>query len=417
MNGANVSGINFTGAAQTWSISGTITPSSAATGATVSLSGPASATVTPNASGNFIFSGLANGSYTVMPTEAGYTFNPSSQTTAISGASVPGVNFTAQTAGTQTLAVDAISSQGLTTKATTVSTAAFSTNFGNELLLAFIAGDYLSGTNTTVTGVTGAGLTWALVKRTNVQSGTAELWRAFAPTSLSGVTVTATLSQSVVSSITVMSFSGVDGTGSNGSGAIGATATANAKTGAPSASLVSTRNNSLMLGVGNDFDNAIARTVGPAQSLVYQLLTSTGDTYWVQRQTNPTPVSGTAVTINDTAPMSDRYNLSLVEVLPAGSGGVATPPNVSVTSPAPNATVSGQTTISASASDPYNSILGVQFLVDGSNLGAEGNFCSLLVNLGHDGFEWNTHAGCGRVQLRRPECHIRSDYSHRQQFR
>ena len=371
VNGANVSGINFTGAAQTWSISGTITPSSAATGATVSLSGAASATVTPNASGNFTFSGLANGSYTVTPTEGGYTFNPSSQTTAISAASVTGVNFTAQTAGTQTLAVDAISSQGLTSNATTVSTAAFSTNFGNELLLAFIAGDYLSGTNTTVTGVTGAGLTWALVKRTNVQSGTAELWRAFAPTSLSGVTVTATLSQSVVSSITVMSFSGADGTGSNGSGAIGATATANAKTGAPSASLVSTRNNSLMLGVGNDFDNAIARTVGPAQSLVYQLLTSTGDTYWVQRQTNTTPVSGTAVTINDTAPMSDRYNLSLVEVLPAGSGGVATPPNVSMTSPAPNATVSGQTTISASASDPYNSILGVQFLVDGSNLGAE----------------------------------------------
>ena len=132
----------------------------------------------------------------------------------------------------------------------------------------------------------------------------AELWRAFAPTSLSGVTVTATLSQSVVSSITVMSFIGVDGTGSNGSGAIGATATANAKTGAPSASLVTTRNNSLVLGVGNDFDNAIARSVGPAQSLVYQILTSTGDTYWVQRQNNPTPVSGTAVTINDTAPMA-----------------------------------------------------------------------------------------------------------------
>ena len=199
-----------------------------------------------------------------------------------------------------------------------MSTPAFSTNSGNELLLAFIAGDYFSGTNTTVTGVTGAGLTWALVKRTNVQSGTAEIWRAFAPTSLSGVTVTATLSQSVVSSITVVSFSGADGTGSNGSGAIGATATANASTGAPSASVVSTRNNSLVLGVGNDFDNAIARTAGPAQTLVYQVLTSTGDTYWVQRQNNSTPVSGTTVMINDTAPTGDRYNLSLVEVLPAG---------------------------------------------------------------------------------------------------
>jgi hypothetical protein len=36
------------------------------------------------------------------------------------------------------------------------------------------------------------------------------------------------LSQSVVSSITVMSFKGVDTTGTNGSGAIGATGTGNA---------------------------------------------------------------------------------------------------------------------------------------------------------------------------------------------
>ncbi len=371
VNGANVSGINFTGAAQTWSISGTISPSSAATGATVTLSGAASATASPDASGNYTFSALANGSYTVTPTKGGYTFSPSSQTTAVNGGAVTDLNFTAQTAGTQTLAVDATSSRVLTSKARTVSTLAFSTNSGNELLLAFIAGDYISGTNTTVTGVTGAGLTWALVRRTNVQSGTAEIWRAFAPTSLAGVTVTATLSQSVVSSITVVSFSGADGTGSNGSGAIGATATASATSGAPSASLVTSRSNSLVLGVGNDFDNAIARTAGPGQSLVYQILTSTGDTYWVQRQNNTTPVSGTTVAINDTAPTGDRYNLSLVEVLPAGSGGVATPPNVSMTSPAANATVSGQTTMSASATDPYNSILGVQFLLDGNNLGAE----------------------------------------------
>ena len=371
VNGANLSGINFSGAAQTWTISGTVSPSSAASGATVTLSGTASATTTPDSSGNFTFSGLANGMYTVTPTEGGYTFSPSSVTTAVNGANVSNVNFAAQTAGTATLAIDATSSRALTSKALTVSTPAFSTNVGNELLLAFVAGDYLSGTNTTVSNVTGGGLTWALVKRANGQSGTAEIWRAFAPTSLSGVTVTATLSQSVVSSITVVSFTGADATGSNGSGAIGATASASAGSGAPSASLVTTRNNSLVMGVGNDFDNALARTPGPTQSLVYQVLTSTGDTYWVQRQNNATPLSGTTVAINDTAPTGDRYNLSLVEVLPAGSGGAATPPSVSMIAPAPNATVSGQTTISASASDPYNSILGVQFLLDGNNLGAE----------------------------------------------
>jgi Domain of unknown function (DUF1929)/Bacterial Ig domain/Glyoxal oxidase N-terminus/SdrD B-like domain/Kelch motif/Prealbumin-like fold domain len=371
VNNANVSGINFTGTAQTWSISGTISPSSAATGATVTLSGASSGAVTPDASGNYSFTGLANGSYTVTPTEGGYTFSPSSQSTTVNGASVSNLNFTAQTAGTSTLVIDATSSRGLTSKATTVSTPTFSTNAGNELLLAFVAGDYISGTNTTVTGVTGAGLTWALVKRINTQSGTSEIWRAFAPTSLSGVTVTATLSQSVVSSITVMSFMGADATGSNGSGAIGATASVSAVTGAPSASLKTTRNNSLVLGVGNDFDNALTRVAGSAQTLVFQILTSTGDTYWVQRQNNATPVSGTTVTINDTSPTGDRYNLALVEVLPGGSGGVATPPSVSIVAPAQNATVSGQTTVSANATDPYNSILGVQFQLDGSNLGAE----------------------------------------------
>src|SRR6202022_1488620 len=41
------------------------------------------------------------------------------------------------------------------------------------------------------------------------------------------------------------------------------------------------------------------------------------NTYWVQRQSGTTAVSGTSVTSNDTAPASDRYNLSIVEVLPA----------------------------------------------------------------------------------------------------
>src|SRR6516225_11653851 len=39
-----------------------------------------------------------------------------------------------------------------------ITTPAFSTTSGNELLLAFIATGYLSGANTTVTGVSGAGL-------------------------------------------------------------------------------------------------------------------------------------------------------------------------------------------------------------------------------------------------------------------
>jgi hypothetical protein len=46
---------------QTWSISGTISPASLGAGTTVGLSGAATATVTADSSGNYFFSGLANG--------------------------------------------------------------------------------------------------------------------------------------------------------------------------------------------------------------------------------------------------------------------------------------------------------------------------------------------------------------------
>ncbi len=215
------------------------------------------------------------------------------------------------------LAIDATVPTDNGSPSTTINSPAFSTKAGNELLLAFISADSVKSPNTSVTNVTGAGLTWVLVGRTNVQSGTSEIWRAFAPTALSNVTVTATLSQSVASSMTVMTFLGVDTSGTNGSGAIGAIGTKNASSGAPTASLVTTRNNSWVFGVGDDFDNAIARTPGTSQTLVHQDLAPVGDTYWVQRQNSPTPLSGTSVIINDTAPTGDRYNLTICEVLPA----------------------------------------------------------------------------------------------------
>jgi len=200
------------------------------------------------------------------------------------------------------------------TNATTLVSGAFSTTSANELLLAFISADYRTGANTTVTGVAGGGLTWVLVKRTNTQSGSSEIWRTLAPTTLTSASVTATLSQSVAGSMTVVSFSNVDTSGTSGSGAIGASAGTNSPGGPPSATLVTTRNNSLVFGVGNDFDNAIARTVGPNQTIVNQYLATIGDTYWVQRTTTAVAASGTSVTLNDTAPTGDRYNFSICEI-------------------------------------------------------------------------------------------------------
>jgi hypothetical protein len=214
------------------------------------------------------------------------------------------------------LATDVIVSTDRSSGANSITSAGFSTKSGNELLLAFIATD-ANSSGITVTGVSGAGVNWALVRRTNSQLGTSEIWRAFAPGAVSAATVTATLSQSVAASIAIVSFSGVDTTGTNGSGAIGSTNANSASSGAPSVSLTTTRNGSWVFGVGNDWDKATSRTPGANQSLVHQYLASVGDTYWVQKQNAPTAASGTQVFVNDTAPTTDRFNLSIVEILPS----------------------------------------------------------------------------------------------------
>jgi uncharacterized protein (DUF2141 family) len=107
ISGSNVIGVNFTATAPpstTYSISGTISPNAGGSGATVTLSGAASATTTTNTSGSYTFTGLANGTYAVTPSNTGYTFSPSSQSVTIGGSNVTGVNFTA-TAQTTTYSI------------------------------------------------------------------------------------------------------------------------------------------------------------------------------------------------------------------------------------------------------------------------------------------------------------------------
>jgi len=260
-------------------------------------------------------------------TSAGFTATANSVTSTQSVTLTASANSVSKTfgitvkpsSGTATgITRDVNVSQDQNTASSTVSSPAFSTANSNELLLAFISTDSLGSPNTTVQSVSGAGLTWVLVVRTNVQGGTSEIWRAFAPAVLKNVSVTATLSQTVVSSMTVMTFSGVAATGTYGSGAIGAIGSGYASSGAPTATLKTTHNNSLVVGVGNDFDNAIPRVPVAGQSLVHQRLSSTQDTYWVQILNGPTLSSGTSVTVSDTAPSSDQYNLSICEILAAG---------------------------------------------------------------------------------------------------
>jgi hypothetical protein len=78
--------------ATTFSISGNIS-GAGGPGATVTLSGSASATTTADGSGNYLFSGLSNGSYVITPSMAGFTYVPTNQSETISGSNVSGVNF------------------------------------------------------------------------------------------------------------------------------------------------------------------------------------------------------------------------------------------------------------------------------------------------------------------------------------
>jgi hypothetical protein len=318
VSNANVTAVNFTAnAIPTYTISGSVSPVANGAGTTLTLSGSSSGTVTADGSGNYTFSGLVSGTYTVTPSKTGFVFTPANQSVTINSASSSSVNFTIAPAPTG-LAMDVqISADQGSTSVSTVTTPTFSTTAGNELLLAFVTGDYLSGPNTTVTSMTGGGLTWQLVIRQNTQPGNSEIWRAFSAVPLSNVTVSATLSQPATASLTVVSFTGVDTSGTAGSGAIGATKSDQWTSGQPAVQLTTTRNNSWVFGVGNDYDNPTARTLGPNQTMVHQYFTPTGDTYWVQRQNAPTPTAGTLVTINDTAPTTDRWNMCIVEILPA----------------------------------------------------------------------------------------------------
>ncbi|MFD0726507.1 proprotein convertase P-domain-containing protein [Lysobacter brunescens] len=95
VNGANVTGQNFTGTASatTFSVSGTISNSGGTGISGVSVSN-GSTSVTTNASGQFTFSNLANGTYTLTPSLSGYTFSPATRSVTVSGANVTGQNFT-----------------------------------------------------------------------------------------------------------------------------------------------------------------------------------------------------------------------------------------------------------------------------------------------------------------------------------
>jgi hypothetical protein len=190
----------------------------------------------------------------------------------------------------------------------TMTTPAFSTTTTSDLLVAFVAYDGPARPTSQTATVTGAGLTWKLVKRSNAQWGTSEIWSAKATTKLTNVSVT---SKPAVTgfhgSLTVIAFRNASGTGVAGQ--------ASAATGAPDVSLPGVGAGNWVFAVGNDWDGATARTPVAGQTIVHQRVdTSVGDTFWVQSTATPSTSTG-LVTIHDNAPANHQWNYAAVEIV------------------------------------------------------------------------------------------------------
>ena len=267
----------------------TVTAVSNLVGGTAVINGGTTVTFTPTAG----FTGNASFTYTISNGHLGTA--SASVSVTVNAAPGPTVQTTVTSDGT-----------GPRT------TPAFNTTTAGEVLVAFASSDGPAAANAQTLTISGGGLAWTRVQRAATQSGVAEIWTATAPTVLTGATVTST--QAVTAggpfnqSLTVVAFTGASG--------VGASAVRGAATGAPSISLVSQAAGSLVYGVGNDFDQAIARTVPAGQTKVHEFLAPSGDTFWVQGVNARTSAAGVTVTVSDTAPTVDQWNLAIVEVKP-----------------------------------------------------------------------------------------------------
>lgn len=90
-NQANCSSITFS-LFELLTISGALGASGA--GATVTYTGTMSGSVVADGSGNYVISGLINGTYTITPSLTGFHFSPTSQNETVADANITGVNFT-----------------------------------------------------------------------------------------------------------------------------------------------------------------------------------------------------------------------------------------------------------------------------------------------------------------------------------
>src|SRR6185437_6077706 len=139
-----------------------------------------------------------------------------------------------------------------------------------------------------------------------------EIWWAFAPTARTSITVTGVFRFSEVAQMTVVGFTGAQNTLAGA-----ATAITNKSTnvaGDPAISIATTKPNSWLFGVGNDWDNRKVLTAQSGSTIVAQSPTGITDSFWSVRTTNPQPVAGATTTIGVSGVGTDRYNFAVIEI-------------------------------------------------------------------------------------------------------
>lgn len=208
--------------------------------------------------------------------------------------------------------LDAQVSADQRTASNKITAPALSTHAARELVLAFVTVDGPSTPTQRVTGVTGGGLTWTLVKRANATGGSTEVWQAYATAPLTAAVVKATFGTTGYDgSITVAAFSGA-------ASHVGASAATTGQTGGPTATLTATAANSLVWAAGHDWSHETNPMAGAGQAFVHKFLDPrVHDSFWVQQRTAAT-TGATPVTVNDTGLTRDRWQLVAVEI-PAAS--------------------------------------------------------------------------------------------------
>jgi hypothetical protein len=162
--------------------------------------------------------------------------------------------------------------------------------------------------------VSGGGLTWHQAAADNKEGGDAEVWYASAASTISRQKITATASiAGYPENLTLVTFTNASG--------IGASGTFSAASGKPTGTIATTQPDSWVWASANDPTGATFRTVPSGQNAWVQALfsstsggTTVKGTFWTQSTKNPTTNGGTNVTVNDTAPATDPYNLVLVEI-------------------------------------------------------------------------------------------------------